>query len=69
MTPDEIRELTDDQIQERIDEARKELFRLGFRKAYQELDNPALLRSLRRDVARLKTIRHERRTAAAEASD
>jgi len=69
MTPDEIRELTDDQIQERIDEARKELFRLGFRKAYQELDNPALLRNLRRDIARLKTIRHERRTAAVEAGD
>jgi len=69
MTPDEIRELTDDQIQERIDEARKELFRLGFRKAYQELENPALLRSLRRDIARLKTIRHERAAAAARTGE
>jgi large subunit ribosomal protein L29 len=60
MKPSEIRELTDDQIAERIAEAEREMFRLGFRKAYQELENPALIRQLRRDVARLKTIRHER---------
>lgn len=69
MKPDDIRELTDDQIQERIDEARKELFRLGFRKAYQELENPALLRTLRRDIARLETIRHERRSTVAEGAE
>jgi large subunit ribosomal protein L29 len=69
MKPDDIRELTDDQIQERIDEARRELFRLGFRKAYQELENPALLRTLRRDIARLETIRHERRSAVAEGAE
>ncbi|MDP2479238.1 MAG: 50S ribosomal protein L29 [Candidatus Palauibacterales bacterium] len=63
MKASEIREFTDDQIVERIAEAEREIFRLGFRKAYQELENPALLRQLRRDVARLKTIRHERRLA------
>jgi len=58
---DEIRELTDEEIQEEIARAEEEIFRLRFRKSYQELDNPSLLNTRRRDLARLKTIRHERR--------
>jgi large subunit ribosomal protein L29 len=65
MKPAEIRELTDEQISERIAEAERELFRLGFRKAYQELESPSLLRELRRDIARMHTIQHERRLAEA----
>jgi large subunit ribosomal protein L29 len=44
----------------------EELFRLRFRAATSELDNPMLLRSLRRDVARLKTVIRERELAAAK---
>lgn len=62
LKPDEIRELTDEEIEEEIARAKEEIFRLNFRKSYQELDNPALLSTRRRDLARLKTIRHERRT-------
>jgi large subunit ribosomal protein L29 len=63
MEPDEIRQLTDGEIEEQIRERKEELFRLNFRAAYQELENPALIRRLRRDVARLKTIRRERELA------
>ena len=49
--------------------ARDELFRLKFRAAYEELENPALLKELRRDIARMMTIRHERELAAAGDSD
>lgn len=63
-----IREMTDEEIDEEIERAREELFRLKFRAAYEDLDNPALLRSLRREVARLVTIRHERRLVAREES-
>lgn len=59
-----IRELTDEEIEEELERAREELFRLKFRRAYEELENPSLLRTLRREVARLETIRHERRRAA-----
>ncbi len=66
----EIRELTDEEIDEELARARQELFRLKFRAAYQELENPALLGRLRREVARLLTIRHERKLAGeAEGSD
>jgi large subunit ribosomal protein L29 len=61
LKPDEIRELTDEEIEEEIARAREEIFRLNFRKSYQELDNPALLGTRKKDLARLKTIRHERR--------
>lgn len=60
MKPAEIRNLTDEEIRERIRQAQEELFRLRFRSTTQPLENPALLRSLRRDIARMKTILRER---------
>jgi large subunit ribosomal protein L29 len=57
---EDLRELSDDEIQDRITEAREELFRLRFRSATQQLENPALVKDLRRDVARMLTILRER---------
>lgn len=59
----EIRDLSDGEIQERIGQVREELFRLRFRSATQELENPALVRQLRRDLARMKTILRQRELA------
>jgi large subunit ribosomal protein L29 len=56
----EIRDLSDDDIRDQILRAKEELFRLRFRGATQELESPALLKSLRRDIARMKTILRER---------
>jgi len=56
----EIRELTDQEIAERIEQLEEERFRLRFRSATQQLDNPMLLRHIRRDLARLKTVQRER---------
>jgi len=61
--PVKIRELTDEEVAEEIRLAREELFHLRFRGAYEELENPSLLRTLRRDVARLMTIQRERQLA------
>ena len=68
MNADTIRELTDEEIREEIRQAEEELFRLRFRKAYQELESSAVLRERRRDLARLNTIRRERELAASESS-
>jgi large subunit ribosomal protein L29 len=62
-----LKELGDAEIQARIDENEHELFRLRFRSATQELENPMLLRHLRRDIARMKTILRERELASARA--
>ena len=61
----EIRELTIDEIDEEIRLAKEELFNLKFRSSYEQLENPALLRQLRRQLARLRTIRQEQETADA----
>jgi large subunit ribosomal protein L29 len=56
----DIRDLNDEEIRDQILQAKDELFRLRFRGATQELENPSLLKSLRRDIARMKTILRER---------
>jgi len=60
MKPAEIREMSQAEIEEQAEEIREELFRLRFRSATQALENPALIRALRRDLARLLTIQSER---------
>lgn len=61
----EIRDLTDEEIRGRTSDIEEELFRLRFRSATQQLENPALLVALRRDLARMKTILRERELAQA----
>ena len=60
MKGNEVRELTDQEIAERIEQLSEERFRLRFRSATQQLENPILLRTIRRDIARLKTAQRER---------
>jgi large subunit ribosomal protein L29 len=60
----DVRELSDDEIREQLTQKQEELFRLRFRSATQQLENPALIRNLRRDVARMRTILRERETAS-----
>lgn len=60
MNATDIRDMSDEEIVEQIAQAKEELFRLRFRGATQELESPALLKSLRRDIARMKTILRER---------
>ena len=59
-TASDIRDMSDEQIQERIGELREELFRLRFRGSMMELENPQLPKTIRRDIARMKTILRER---------
>ncbi len=60
MKAGEIRDLTDAEIREKIAQTKEELFRLRFRSATQQLENPALLKTLRRDLARMHTILTQR---------
>ena len=59
----DIRDMSTDEIRDRISQAQEELFRLRFRGATQQLENPALIKNLRRDVARMRTILQEREMA------
>lgn len=63
MKAEEVRELENEELEHRLGELRLEQFRLRFRGAVMQLENPRLRREIRRDIARVKTILHERRTA------
>ena len=63
MKADEIREWENSEIEARMGELKEELFWLRFRSATMQLENPRLINSIRRDIARLNTILREREVA------
>ncbi|KPK80072.1 MAG: hypothetical protein AMS25_10120 [Gemmatimonas sp. SM23_52] len=68
MRPEEIREMADVDVAQALEQLLNEFFELRMRGAYEELENPARIRQLRRDIARLKTILRERDLATARES-
>jgi large subunit ribosomal protein L29 len=64
MKAHEIRLLGDDEIKARLGELKEEYFRLSFRNAIHNVENPLQLRFLRRDIARCRTILREKGSGA-----
>jgi large subunit ribosomal protein L29 len=60
MRAEEIRELSPEDIKARVAQLEEERFRLKFRAASEPLENPLRLRTIRRDIARLKTVLGEK---------
>ena len=60
MKASEIRELTADELERKLDETRQELFNLHFQTATGVLENSARLRHAKREIARILTVRNER---------
>ena len=63
--PSAMREMTVDEIRERVAELRAELFNLRFRNSMRQLDNPIKIRESRREMARLLTVLNEKESAKA----
>lgn len=61
----EVRDLSEDEIRTRMKELQEELFNLRFQLATGQIENVGRIRTVRRDLARLKTIQHERQLATA----
>lgn len=59
MKAQELRDLTIEEILQKKEEVRKEIFNLRIRQATRQIDNPLKLRELRRDFARINTIMRE----------
>jgi large subunit ribosomal protein L29 len=55
-----LREMSNEQLEFSLTEAKKELFRLRFQAATEKLDAPSNLTKLRREIARIYTIQHQR---------
>jgi large subunit ribosomal protein L29 len=58
--PNEIREMSVDDLKTKIEELTKERFNLRFRSATESIENPMRFRAIRRDIARLNTILREK---------
>ena len=60
MTAQEIRELDNAALLDKVEEYKKELFGLRFQQATGQLENTARIRTVRKSIARIKTIIRER---------
>lgn len=61
MKVEELRELDAEELSGRLKGARRELYELRFKMAVGQLDNPRQIGVVRKDIARILTIVHERR--------
>lgn len=62
---EDLRVLSDDEMAKQLEEAHRELFNLRFRLATKQLANHREVRSVKKRIARLKTIMRERELSRA----
>ena len=58
----EIRELSVEKLEEKLQELKKDLFMLRMQHATNQLDNPLQIAAVKKDIARIKTIIREKET-------
>jgi len=67
MKATELRELSLDELKKRLSDEEENLGNLRFQLATSQLESPIRVRTVRRDIARLKTLINEKQRAAAAA--
>jgi large subunit ribosomal protein L29 len=67
MKPQEVRDMSDVELNARQRELVDELFHLRLRRATSQLANPMKVRQTKRDLARVLTVRRQRKTGAGSA--
>ena len=60
MKINEIKDLTNEELDQKVTELKAELFNLRFQHATNQLDNPRVITDIKRTIARIKTILRER---------
>ncbi len=61
---DDLKVKTDDQLQQQLNELKREQFNLRFQAATNQLEKPSRVREVRRTIARIRTLQNERARAA-----
>ena len=61
---EDLRAKSDDQLTAELAELKREQFNLRFQAATNQLERPARIREVRRDIARIKTLQTERSQSA-----
>ena len=64
--PEELRDLSDDELETKLAEAKEELFNLRFQLVTGQLDNPMAIKISRKEIARILTVIRERELAVLE---
>jgi large subunit ribosomal protein L29 len=64
---EDLRTKTDDQLSAELTELKREQFNLRFQAATNQLEKPARVKEVRRNIAQIKTLQNERAAAAATA--
>ncbi|MBC8205815.1 MAG: 50S ribosomal protein L29 [Kiritimatiellaeota bacterium] len=59
----QLTDMTTAELQEQLDDAKKEMFTLRLQQVSGQLENPLQIRSVRRSIARIKTIMNQAATA------
>ncbi len=67
MKASEIRELTADELNTKLQDLKAELFNLRFQLAINQLDNPMRIKAVKKDIARVKTVIRENELQAGNA--
>lgn len=60
---DDLKQKSDDQLQQELQELKREQFNLRFQSATNQLEKPSRVREVRRTIARIKTLQNERARA------
>jgi large subunit ribosomal protein L29 len=63
MKASDVRSKTADELKDQLVDLKKEQFNLRFQRATQQLEKPARIREVRRDIARIKTILGQKNAA------
>ncbi|TDI53205.1 MAG: 50S ribosomal protein L29 [Acidobacteria bacterium] len=64
MNATELRKLNYEELGEKLDESKEEIFNLRFQHVTNQLDNTSRMKKVKRDVARVATIMREQEIAA-----
>ena len=64
MKAKELKELTMDELKQKLTELKKDLFNLRLQHAINQLDNPLKIADVKKDIARVNTVIHEKQFAA-----
>ena len=64
----DLRDLTDDELANRLADTRQELFNLRFQAATGALENTTRLKLAKREIARILTVQHDRGTSKTDTS-
>ena len=64
---DDLKQKTDDQLQQQLGELKREQFNLRFQAATNQLEKPSRVREVRRTIARIQTVQNQRARANASA--